>query len=549
MTEQHQIWFDRLAKDREESAAMLEKPSMRGIKNSVVEKYSDQAHFIYELLQNANDAKATKSSFHLTQGGLYFKHNGKILFSVSNPDTEDQDKENNTLGHINSITAIANSNKTESSIGKFGVGFKAVFQYTETPHIYDPNFQFKIDRFIIPVKLESDLPDKQEDETVFYFPFNKTEMHAEKAHSDILEKLKNLVYPTLFLSNLQEVKWNAESETGEYTTNRNKPKQADDITYEKIELYQQIGLQQTKEKLYLFSRSTVNNHTYSVGYFLDEKDKLTPKQCSAFCFFPTKEITNLNFILHAPFLLTDSREGIHRSKEHNTKMVELLSQLAADSLLILKELKLIDDEIFEIIPYKNIVYGHEDFFDDFHQKIKQTLKTEEILPAKDKTFAHKQNAYWADSPEIANLFSNGQLAKLVGNENAKWVFTTIGKTKDKEIRDYIDGSYDNYWEKKEPNLIVSNMDFDYKIANLITSNFIKNQSNEWLHKFYDYLSERKSYQDKFKTKPIFKDKQGNAVAAFEERDGEMHAILFLPLTETNITDSSFASKNIVKIIA
>lgn len=43
MTKRHQIWFDKLAKDREESATMLEKPSMRGIKNSVVEKYSDQA--------------------------------------------------------------------------------------------------------------------------------------------------------------------------------------------------------------------------------------------------------------------------------------------------------------------------------------------------------------------------------------------------------------------------------------------------------------------------------------------------------------------------
>lgn len=535
MTEQQQIWFDKLAKDREDSAKTLEKPSMRGIKNSVVEKYSDQAHFIYELLQNANDAKATKSSFQLTTDGLYFRHNGEILFSVSNPETEDQDKENNTLGHINSITAIANSNKTESSIGKFGVGFKAVFQYTETPHIYDPYFQFRIDRFIVPVKLDNDLADRQKDETVFYFPFNKAEMSAEKAHSDILEKLKKLVFPTLFLSNLQEVKWNANSDAGEYTKKNNKPKQADDITYEKLELYQQIGLQQTKEKLYLFSRSTEENHSYSIGFFLDEKDKLTPKQFSAFCFFPTKETTNLNFILHAPFLLTDSREGIHRSKEHNTEMVELLSQLAADSLLILKELKLIDDEILDIIPYKNIKYGHNDFFDDFYQKIKQKLKTEEILPAKDKTFASKRNAYWADSPDLANLFSNEQLAELVKNENAKWVFSTIGRTRDKEITDYIDGGSERSWDRKEPNLIKSNMDFENKIADLITSNFIKNQSNEWLHKFYEYLSERKSYQDKFKTKPIFKDIQGNAVAAFERNNGELHGILFLPLDEASST--------------
>lgn len=535
MIEQHQLWFDKLAKDREDSAKTLEKPSMRGIKNSVVEKYSDQAHFIYELLQNANDAKATKSSFQLTTDGLYFKHNGNILFSVSNPDTEDQDKGNNTLGHINSITSIANSNKTESCIGKFGVGFKAVFQYTETPYIYDPNFQFKIERFIIPVKLENDLADRHTDETAFYFPFNKPEMSAEKAHSDILEKLKKLVFPSLFLSSLKEVKWKTETETGEYTKKSSKQKQADDITYEKVELYQQIGLNQTKEKLFLFTRSIEESHTYSIGYFLDEKDKLTPKQYSAFCFFPTKETTNLNFILNAPFLLTDSREGIHRSKEHNAEMVELLSQLTADSLLILKELKLINDEIFEIIPYKNVEYGYDDFFDDFYHKVKQTLETEEILPAKGKSFAYKRNAYWADSPDLANLFSNEQLAELVKNQNAKWVFSTIGRTKDKEITDYIDGGSERSWDKKEPNLIKSNMDFENKIADLITSNFIKSQSNEWLHKFYEYLSERKSYQDEFKTKPIFKDKQGNAIPAFEQNGKELHGILFLPLDELNST--------------
>ncbi len=38
MTEQQQLWFAKLAKDREDSATMLEKPSMRGIKNSIVVK-------------------------------------------------------------------------------------------------------------------------------------------------------------------------------------------------------------------------------------------------------------------------------------------------------------------------------------------------------------------------------------------------------------------------------------------------------------------------------------------------------------------------------
>lgn len=547
MAEEQEKWFDQLYRKREKTAAtLMDDFAISNMWNSVIEKYSDQAHFIYELLQNANDAKATKSSFELTKNGLYFKHNGTKNFWVSNPDNEKLDQRNNKLGDINAITAVAQSNKKDhSTIGKFGVGFKAVFQYTETPHIYDPNFQFKISKFIVPIKLETDLLNRQTNETVFYFPFDKQEtdengnlkMPIDKAYSDILDKLKKLVFPTLFLSDLQEVKWQAENNVvGLYSKKRTIPKKTEDINYERVELIHQIGLKEIKENLFLFTRLTEEHKlNYSIGFFLDKNGKLIPKQYSAFCFFPTKETTNLNFIIHAPFLLTDSREGIHRSREHNTKMVELLAQLSADSLLILRDLKVINDDIIKIIPYKNIDYGNDGFFDDFYFKIKEKLQTEEMLPSKKGTFAKKQNAYWADSPDLANLFSNEQLAELVKNQNAKWVFISISRTKDKEITDYIDGGSDRSWDRKEPNMIKSYMDFENKIADLITSNFIKTQSNEWLHKFYEYLSERKSYQEKFKTKPIFKDSQGNAVAAFDKIGGELHGTLFLPLDESNST--------------
>ena len=49
------------------------------------------------------------------------------------------------------------------------------------------------------------------------------------------------------------------------------------------------------------------------------------------------------------------------------------------------------------------------------------------------------------------------------------------------------------------------------------------------------MAERKSYQDKFKTKPIFRDSEGNAVSAFEQKGKELHDILFLPLDETSST--------------
>ena len=558
MIEEQNQWFDKLNQRRYHTATtLMDDFAISNMWNSVVEKYSDQAHFIYELLQNANDVKATKSSFVLTKEGLFFKHDGKKNFWVSNPDTEKIDQLNDKLGDINAITAVAQSNKKDhSTIGKFGVGFKAVFQYTETPHIYDPNFKFKINKFIVPVRLETDLKDRNKDETIFYFPFNKKEidqsgnlkMSKESAYTDILEKLKKLVYPTLFLTNLQEVNRETDcNERGEYFKKKLSKMVSQGTIYQQIEHKQLVGNKKLLENIHLFSRTIIGQKLeYSVGYFSDKNNKLVPKQHFAFCYFPTKVVTNLNFIIHAPFLLTDSREGIKESDAYNVEMINRLAELSADSLTVLKEQKLLDDDMFDIIPYKKkdffdklwneYLYESTErpkFFAPFYEKIKRKLSSCPLLPSYDGTFIIKENAYWADVPELTKLFTNEQLSELVKNPEAKWVFTTISRSKSKEITEYIDGGSERSWEKKEPNLIKSNLDLENKIADLFSSDFTKNQSNDFLHKFYDYLSQRKSYQDKFKTKPIFKDSHGNGVAAFEEKKGKLHRILFLPLDVIN----------------
>lgn len=124
---QEAIFFEALTKDRIESAMMLEKPSMRGIKNSVVEKYSDQAHFIYELLQNADDAKATKARFILESNRLIFAHNGSRHFSVTDPEKEEEDSLSGNLGDINAITAIPILIKLRHRLGSLGLDLRLYF--------------------------------------------------------------------------------------------------------------------------------------------------------------------------------------------------------------------------------------------------------------------------------------------------------------------------------------------------------------------------------------------------------------------------------------
>src|SRR3989442_8754620 len=68
--------------------------------------YPDRAHFLFELLQNAEDADATEASFTLTKTGCTFEHNGKRTFTDAN---------------VRAITGIHNSTKTKAAdqIGKF----------------------------------------------------------------------------------------------------------------------------------------------------------------------------------------------------------------------------------------------------------------------------------------------------------------------------------------------------------------------------------------------------------------------------------------------
>ena len=64
--EKQKEFFNKLTEHRKTLANALEQPALAGVQRSVVDKYSDQAHFIYELLQNADDAQATESKFILS---------------------------------------------------------------------------------------------------------------------------------------------------------------------------------------------------------------------------------------------------------------------------------------------------------------------------------------------------------------------------------------------------------------------------------------------------------------------------------------------------
>ena len=163
--------------------------------------YPDEAHFIYELLQNAEDAGAAEVAFELTQHGCSFEHNGTRHF-------DERD--------IRGITGIFNSSKKEKTdkIGKFGVGFKSVFVYTDSPIVFSKNHSFKIVKLVLPVEVT---PKKNLGQlTRFELPFNNPKKNVKAAHAEIKAGLEQLSETTLlFLKNTRHIKWRIDDKKGE----------------------------------------------------------------------------------------------------------------------------------------------------------------------------------------------------------------------------------------------------------------------------------------------------------------------------------------------
>ncbi len=510
--EQIEDYKSKLHNERAKLVKALQAPAIKGMWKQVVDKYSDQAHFLYEILQNADDAEATKARLILHDTELVFVHNGKRSFSISDVETEADDGPKGTLGDINAITSVGQSNKNDAAkIGKFGMGFKSVFQYTSSPIIYDNNFRFKITDYMVPNWLDSDYADRKPDETVFVFPFDRKDISPPQAKKEIFEKLKKLVLPVLFLHSMEKIEYECDGERGEYSKKCLESEIYDSTIATKYEIVNDS--ENDKSFLWLFSRETTDKYIYSVGYFVDEMGKLIPQiNYPAFCFFPTKVVTHLSFLIHAPFLLTDSREGIKANCDHNIEMINLLAKLAADALDFFvkkgekEQCRIIGDDITKIIPLQktlfNVVDTDEISFRPFYFEIQNKLKNG-LLPTKDG-YVSADKACWADTLSMTQVFDDIEVY------DRTWVFLSkAGRRNNAELAEYLGEMGVRY------------ITLETLIKDL-TREFIECQSIDWLCSLYKIVLENQNAVKSANVAPIFLNAEHKACPAYENNEPNLY---------------------------
>lgn len=337
--------IEEVRREREDLARVLKKHA--GIRKIVEDLYPDSAHFIYELLQNAEDAGATEARFTLSRTGIAFEHNGRPF--------EPRD--------IYAITNIGEGTKNseDDTIGRFGVGFKAVFAYTETPHIWSPTFSFKITDLVLPIALDPkrDLYEK----TRFEFPFNNPKKTPDNAYADVEAGLSGLSDTALlFLSHLESISWQIDTNsTGEVLRVQHSESH--------FEVLKQTGGKTTASSHFLKFEQPVqglerkriaiafeldylpNIKQFEPNKRLEEQLKIVPSpKGQVFVYFPAeKETSGLRFHMHAPFVPELSRASI-KETQSNIPLFHQLATLIAGSLHQIRDLGLLTAEFLAVLP-------------------------------------------------------------------------------------------------------------------------------------------------------------------------------------------------------
>ena len=535
MTDQQRQWFNEFAATKRQEIQGIDRGGDNRIWKFISDHYSDKAHFLYELIQNADDAGATEATFELYSDAvdapgrdrLVFRHNGTKHFTITGPAPKDgseykEARRNGQLNSVYSICTVGNSTKDTNDIGKFGIGFKSVFLYTDSPRIYDEDdVRFEITDFVVPRLLEEeDFTGRNVGETVFEIPFNRTrgDHLPEDPCADILGKLRTLILPTLFLRHLEKVSWFFGPMSGYYSTTRKWLFDANDGTnshiYEALAEWKD-GDEVSLDEFVLVDRPLNQDSSLdlTIGFKKDD-GKLVPAEYAPFCYFSTQVSFGLKFIANAPFILTSTRESLDFSNDEsirtNQTMMDGLSSLLADSLLYLRDLgrarpehRYLSETIFKILPLsRGFVPQNElnklnirrnddnDYFNGFYSKPLEKFQQEEIIPCSkaEGIYCCKNNAYYASKRSIVDQFGDDDLAPVAmflgGQEQgAHWVYS--------QTYDYSNSERGREVNRYIVEIGAKKVDVE-TVIRAVQGRYIgeKREQSQWLRTFYEWLAEQ-----------------------------------------------------------
>jgi len=465
--------------------------------------YSTRTHFIFEILQNAEDALSRRPlsnasgyvRFHLHPDRLEISHNGKPF--------DDRD--------IVGICGIGEGTKAGdyTQIGKFGIGFKSVYAYSFFPQIHSETEHFKISRFVEPHEIEP----RNSQDTLIVLPFDQPDTRPEwafrddvianVAESEISRAITKLNIRTLlFLRQIETIEWILPNGKQGCLT---KQSELEDTEHD-VQLVNVRDHQDNQEQWRIFTRTVAikdgekqQQATVEVAFLLDENGKVTRASDTELVIsFPTEKKTELGFLIQAPFKATKSRDNIKSDDPANHQMIQTAAQLAADGLSILRDTNRLAVSSYNALPLDEDDFPEDSFFRPVYDRVREALKTQSLLPAHGGNFLKSENAKLALRLDFVKLFSSSQISELFGVADLNWLDIAISsENTNSGFKDYLIELIDDV--EVDPS----------ELSSKLTSGFFSQQTVDWLIQFITYAEDA---DKSFRKTPFIRLQSGKQVA-------------------------------------
>lgn len=408
----------------------------------IVNQYSDRTHFIYEILQNAEDAKASEIRFELQKNHLIIVHNGRLF------------NEKDIVG----VCGIADGTKEDGTcIGHFGIGFKSVYGYSETPRIYSGKYSFEIRNQIFPYEVAG-INWIKDNETCIILPFNKEGVTEEEAFEEIKDALNFKVTgeSVLLLDSLCDITFSIEGQREELVISKVKGpadkgdfrENVFDINVLSMRKNLFTGSSKESEADYLLFTDANGKESTSI-IFKKDKEKIVPiKNSMIYAFFPTAKEAHQGFIIHAPFDTTPARdnfkEGANYGK-HNIELLRNVCELIRFAFIWMRDNKWLSFDSFSKV-YPIYKYEEKDVLYSIYQNSIDFINSgEQILPTnKEGYFQSISNICVAGNMNIVSVFSDEDLQRLTrthGNNKRYWLSKEISTVAYASFKAFLDENF------------------------------------------------------------------------------------------------------------
>ena len=467
--------------------------------------YSERTHFIFELIQNAEDAEATELAFELFLDRLEVRHDGRPFNEAD----------------VKGICGVGKSSKSGdlTKIGKFGIGFKSVYAYTQTPHIYSRDEHFRIDKYVRPSSIQP-LADPAPG-TLFVFPFDRDEMPAATAVQEISTALSNIELGTLlFLRSIERVGVLGVGVAGAVLER---------VAAGGIESSRHVILArgqddgQRDEEWLVWTRSVGAYdpaHRVEIAFRVStESDGLhLVKSASSplAVFFPTAKETFLGFLIQGPYRTTPARDNIPEHDSWNQDLVRETAALLTDVLRELRDEALLTVDVLQAMPLDGTRFQPGTMFRPIFDSARAALLQEELIPVAGGGYRSAQALKLARGAGLRDLLPPHQLGELYGADHPlAFAYDSITENRTASLWRYLREEIGV--DEVTPEVVVTR----------VTPDFLAAQSDAWMVRFYAFLHQNPALwrEPRFRgqqpgtarSKPIIRLESGSHVAPFNTR--------------------------------